>query len=1208
MANTVTLLNYANTFGDWVVTTNLLATENNDFAANNYTKPTGTFTIDSPGTGLIVANNAVVQGTFTVAGTGSGATVQNALTVQGQLFATNSSGVGLVVSGTANVANLNVIGTGTSLYVANNTLLSGNLRVTKAVAFSNTLTVQNSVNAASFAANSYISTPISYVDNSYANVLVANSGVSAAWTDVQNSLYANNIFGNVSIRSATAIITDTANVRNLTANVSVNTQSIYASISVASDTFVANTKMQTPMIVANNTVQTGTVLANTLVIAPTITANTNINTNTANVIGTLYVNEANANTVVANTQVLAPALYVSTLANVQALYANTTVQTPLVQAATITANTQLNTNNANVIGILNVNSVAANVIMANSNVYVASANANNHVTVPRLYVSSVANVQALYANSSIQGDTGTFRDMTVSGNFIINGATIYDTDTFALKGATPLTGTQKAQYTVNRQAGLSVFTPNASIQFDNSDKMWKIRDLPGADANLYFNIVTEKYTANVTNAGIVQLSNSNTSTSITQALSLAGANVMSLHIAATGAGANNTMLANVGTLNIAISSVFGQANASFARANAAANLFVGTTGSAVPVNGNITYSSNNGVVVSGQGNTVYINTPQDVRTTASPTFNGLTLTNALAVTQGGTGATSTGAALTSLLPVGTTSGFVLTTGGPGSFYWAAASTTGAAAPGTVISSSRTTATATAGQVNFPCSVFTAGASQTRVYINGARQFDSEYTESTTTLSTVAITGTAGQFSCASTTLAVNQAVVLTGTLGTGAISGYYGGRVYYIIATNGSTTFTLSTSVGGAAVTTTVGTIGSLTITTGHKIVLGTTPTAGDIVLIEVDGYYLQTQYANTTPYLPSGDITASSNTVQLAIDSLESRKAALAGAAFTGITTGYTHAVSVANTSFATTAFVANFANSAYTISANTSGNAGTVTNGVYTSGSYANPAWITSLANTKISGLITAAQLESTAVTAKGYGGAANTVSFTVDADGRLTAAANLSIAITSSQVSGLAASATTDTSNATNISSGTLPAARLPATAVTAGGYGTASSVPTYVVGADGRLTSAANVAISITAASASLGTTSTPQFGSLGIGTAASGVTGEIRAANDITAFYTSDIAFKENVAPIQNALNIVDAIGGKTFDWKDSYLQARGGEDDYFVRKNDFGVIAQDVEAVFPLAVRKKPDGTLAVDYEKLCALAFAAIKELRAEVTALKGK
>lgn len=136
--------------------------------------------------------------------------------------------------------------------------------------------------------------------------------------------------------------------------------------------------------------------------------------------------------------------------------------------------------------------------------------------------------------------------------------------------------------------------------------------------------------------------------------------------------------------------------------------------------------------------------------------------------------------------------------------------------------------------------------------------------------------------------------------------------------------------------------------------------------------------------------------------------------------------------------------------------------------------------------------------------------------------------------------------------------------------------------------------------------SINTTAGVQFGSFGVGTAASGTTGEIRATNNVTAYYSSDARLKENVKPIESALDKVSAIGGKTFDWTDKYIEEHGGADGYFVRKSDFGVIAQDVEAVFPLAVRTREDGTLAVDYEKMCALAFQAIAELRAEVEALK--
>jgi hypothetical protein len=161
----------------------------------------------------------------------------------------------------------------------------------------------------------------------------------------------------------------------------------------------------------------------------------------------------------------------------------------------------------------------------------------------------------------------------------------------------------------------------------------------------------------------------------------------------------------------------------------------------------------------------------------------------------------------------------------------------------------------------------------------------------------------------------------------------------------------------------------------------------------------------------------------------------------------------------------------------------------------------------------------------------------------------------------------------------------------------------------------------ISISGSAASASTATTATVagtanalntagnyQAGSLGLGTPASGIAGEIRATGDITAYFASDVRLKENVRPIDGALRVVGEIGGKFFDWRDEHIAARGGEDDLFVRKADFGVIAQDVERVFPLAVHSRPDGHMAVDYAKLTALAFQAIVELKAELDALRSQ
>jgi len=181
------------------------------------------------------------------------------------------------------------------------------------------------------------------------------------------------------------------------------------------------------------------------------------------------------------------------------------------------------------------------------------------------------------------------------------------------------------------------------------------------------------------------------------------------------------------------------------------------------------------------------------------------------------------------------------------------------------------------------------------------------------------------------------------------------------------------------------------------------------------------------------------------------------------------------------------------------------------------------------------------------------------------------------------------------------------------LTSNGAGVGPTWQAAPAAAAGTLTGA-TLASGVTASSlTSLGTITSltataANITSLGVNTAASGTAGEIRATSNITAYYSSDKTLKENIQPIPNALEKVDVIGGKTFDWTDSYLEAHGGEDGYFITKSDFGVIAQDVQKTFPIAVRIREDGTLAVDYNKLVAIAFQAIKELKAEVDTLKAK
>ena len=137
---------------------------------------------------------------------------------------------------------------------------------------------------------------------------------------------------------------------------------------------------------------------------------------------------------------------------------------------------------------------------------------------------------------------------------------------------------------------------------------------------------------------------------------------------------------------------------------------------------------------------------------------------------------------------------------------------------------------------------------------------------------------------------------------------------------------------------------------------------------------------------------------------------------------------------------------------------------------------------------------------------------------------------------------------------------------------------------------------------------VGTGNDVQFDSFGVGTAASGTTGEIRATNDVTAFYSSDVALKENIINIPNPLEAIKKLNGVLFDWKKSYIDQRGGEDGYFVRKRDVGVIAQEVEKVLPEAVGQRPDGIKAVKYDRLTCLLIEAVKQLQDKVESLTKK
>jgi hypothetical protein len=218
-----------------------------------------------------------------------------------------------------------------------------------------------------------------------------------------------------------------------------------------------------------------------------------------------------------------------------------------------------------------------------------------------------------------------------------------------------------------------------------------------------------------------------------------------------------------------------------------------------------------------------------------------------------------------------------------------------------------------------------------------------------------------------------------------------------------------------------------------------------------------------------------------------------------------------------------------------------------------------------------------------------------------------------------------------NATQLTSGTVPDARFPATLPAANGSAlTALNASNLASGTvanarlDAQLQDVAGLAVTnggfivgdgsnfvletgaTARASLSLDTGNDVQFDSFGVGTAASGTTGEIRATNDVTAFYSSDKSLKENIKNIENPLEKVNQINGVTFDWTEDYIKQHGGEDQYFVRKNDVGVIAQEIEKVLPQVVATRKDGIKAVKYDRIVALLIESVKELKKEIEELK--
>ena len=257
----------------------------------------------------------------------------------------------------------------------------------------------------------------------------------------------------------------------------------------------------------------------------------------------------------------------------------------------------------------------------------------------------------------------------------------------------------------------------------------------------------------------------------------------------------------------------------------------------------------------------------------------------------------------------------------------------------------------------------------------------------------------------------------------------------------------------------------------------------------------------------------------------------------------------------------------------------------------------------------------LAASGVTASTYGSATSIPGFTVDTYGRITQANSTSFSAVTSAVAGTGISVSGATGAVTITNTG--------ATSIVAGTGISVSGATGAVTVTNGGVTSAvAGTGVTVSAGTGAVtfsigqavGTGANFQVNSLGVGTAGSGTAGEIRATNNITAYY-SDKRLKDIISTIPNALDKLLTLSGVIF------TQNKKAEDFGYTDYNEqVGVIAQEVQAVLPQVVKPAPfdldennqsksgENYITVQYEKLVPLLIEAIKEQQKQIDELKAK
>jgi hypothetical protein len=123
------------------------------------------------------------------------------------------------------------------------------------------------------------------------------------------------------------------------------------------------------------------------------------------------------------------------------------------------------------------------------------------------------------------------------------------------------------------------------------------------------------------------------------------------------------------------------------------------------------------------------------------------------------------------------------------------------------------------------------------------------------------------------------------------------------------------------------------------------------------------------------------------------------------------------------------------------------------------------------------------------------------------------------------------------------------------------------------------------------------------GNIGIGTATPSVKLEVNGRlKTLGINELSDVRYKKDIQTLTNALANVEKLRGVSYDWKQAEFPQKN-----FEAKHQIGLIAQELEKVYPELVNTDAEGYKSVDYSKLVAVLIEAVKEQQVEISNLQN-